>query len=209
MTSRGLKVAVLFFLFTGIASVAMAASADNATRFFIAFLEPSSDFSGDLLGTTVTVEADSTIGLSWFYEYRLNPRIGLEMGIVFVEFDFDESVAGVSGSVELGQAFALPVTFGLDVHLLGEDSKLDLYAGPLIAYTLWGNLDFSPMAGGGMAELDDQFGLGAVVGLDVPFGAGGWQFNAALRYLTLSAEDPSVELEIDPLNVEVGFGYRF
>jgi outer membrane protein W len=155
----------------------------------------------------VTVEADSTLGFGLIYEFRSSQRLGVEVGMLILPFDFNESAFGMTE--KLGDAIALPLILGLDIHLLGEKSRPDLYIGPLIAYTVWGNLEFSEIAGGGETELDDEFGFGAVLGLDVPFGSKGWQFNAGLRYLSLSAKDPSAEIDVDPLMIEVGFGYQF
>lgn len=203
-----LGAATLIVVWMALIGTAHAETPFGSLRIFVAAADPTSDFSGDLgLGSPVTVEGDSSTGLGAVYEIRINRRLGVETGVIIVPFDFGLEFLGSSG--ELGDATAIPLTIGLDVHLLGKQSRADLYAGPIVGYTLWSDMEFSAAAGGGMAALDDQFGAGGVLGLDVPFGSSRWQFNASLRYLRVSAEDPSAEIEVDPLFIEVGLGYRF
>jgi outer membrane protein W len=205
---RRLGVATLITICLALIGTAHAETPFGSLRVFVATADPTSDFSGDIgLGSPVSVEGDSSTGFGFVYEIRINQRVGLETGMTIMSFDFGLEFQGASG--ELGDATAIPVMFGLDVHLLGENTKADLYVGPVLGYTVWGDLELSPTAGGGIADLDDGFGMGAVLGLDVPFGSSKWQFNAALRYLQMSAEDPSAEIEVDPVFFEVGLGYRF
>ncbi len=186
------------------AGVASADTPDASLRVFLVSAQPTSDVTLDVFGMPAVVEADSAVGFGAVYEIRFSDRLGFETGISFVQFDFEVDVMGVGG--EFGDAVAIPLLFGLDVHLLDPSSRADLYVGPVAAYTLWSNFDADD---GSQSDLDDEFGIGAVLGVDVPLGSGGCQFNAAARYLQLSAEDPSLEIEIDPLFVELGFGYRF
>jgi outer membrane protein W len=205
---RKLGVATLIAICFVLIGTAHAETPSGSLRLFVTSANPTSDFSGDLgLGAPVEVEADSSTGFGVAYEIRINRRLGVETGMIIMPFDFGLEFLG--SSEELGDTTAIPITVGLDLHLLGEKSRVDLYAGPIVGYTLWADMDFSAAAGGGVADLDDSFGIGAVLGLDVPFGSSNWQFNAALRYLPMSAEDPSVEIEVDPLFVDLGFGYRF
>ena len=183
--------------------LASADTPDGALRIFAASVNPTSDVSGDFGASfDATVEADSATGLGFVYEFRMSDRFGIESGISFAHLDFDVSVAG--GSAELGSATMIPLTLGLDVHLL-KNTKVDLFVGPLLAYTTWTNLD-GPT---GTVELDSDFGAGAVLGLDVPVGSGSWTFNSGVRYFTAAAGDATADIDVDPVQAEVGFGRRF
>lgn len=205
---RKLGVTTLIILCFALFGAAHAETPFGSLRVFVASADPTSDFSGDIgLGSPVEVEGESSTGFGIVYEIRINQRLGIETGMTIMPFDFGLEFLG--SSEELGNTTAIPLMFGLDVHLLGEETPVDLYVGPIIGYTLWSDIEFSAAAGGGVAALDDGFGIGAVLGLDVPFGSSKWQFNVSLRYLQISAEDPSMEIEVDPVFVELGLGYRF
>ena len=60
--------------------------------------------------------------------------------------------------------------------------------------------------------VDDDYGFGAKAALDVPFGRErAWRFLSDLRYLVtiLESEVPGQDLELSPLILSAGVGYRF
>ena len=67
----------------------------------------------------------------------------------------DFTVEAMGLSVDLGSATMIPVTVGLDVHLL-KNSKVDLYIGPLLSYTLWSNLDTPVGAVESVAQIEPR-----------------------------------------------------
>lgn len=178
---------------------------ESCVRIFLSQARPTASWNGILdteFGPVPTkIEATETTGISVAFEYRAGKRVGTEFGIAYHDFDFDLSVPGASGP--FGSAPALPLWFGLNFHFGNE--KVDFYVGPLVHLTFWGNLE----GPAGSAETDAEGGLGGVAGLDVRFGKSGWHFNAAARYMRVGAGDESLKVDVDPLYVEGGVGYRW
>ena len=200
---RKAKTATVILTLLAAAGLASATTPDGTLRVFAASVSPTGDLTGDFgMPFSGTVEADSATGLGVVYEFRMSDRFGIESGISFANLDFDVKAAG--GTAELGSATMIPMTFGLDIHLL-KKKKVDLFVGPLLAYTSWTDLD-GPV---GIVELDSDFGIGAVLGMDVLMGKGSWTFGTGLRYFSSAAGDASAEIDVDPLQVEVGFGRQF
>lgn len=168
--------------------------------------QPSGRWSGDLdpgPGTlNGTVEADTAVAFGFVYEIRLSDRVGLESGLFLADFDFDLAASGGSG--QFGSALAVPITLGVDFHPL-KSRRVDLYIGPLISYTLWGDLE-TPV---GDVAVDADLGVGAVAGVDILLGRSDWIFAVGVRYVGTSLSDSSIEIDVDPILAEVGLGYRF
>ena len=188
------------------ASTVSAETPSGTVRVFLSSANPSGSWTGDLdLGAaivTASVEAETAVGFGVLYEVRLNERLGVETGIYFADFDFEIAAIGVSD--DFGSALAIPLTLGLNYHpYVGE--RVDIYVGPLLSYTLWGDLD-TPV---GVAEVDSDFGVGAVAGMDVRLGGSGWVLSTGLRYITTALSDPTVAVDVDPIFAEIGLGFSF
>lgn len=173
------------------------------------------EFQGDL-----TIEAVEAFGPFVSYEYRLSPRIGLEAAVTSTRHDVDGTLDGtlqqidnLSGEVlaemaleetaTVGDVSLMPLTLGLNVHLLGEDG-LDLYVGPVAGYVWFGDLEIE----GETVAIDDDVTFGAVLGLDVPLGDR-WIVGGAVRYLAVSADLEGESLGVDPWVVHAHAGVRF
>jgi outer membrane protein W len=99
------------------------------------------------------------------------------------------------------------LTLGVDFHLLRRNVEPDLYITPLVSYNVWRDLEAARTDE--TLKLDNEWGYGAVLGLDIPIGESGWQINMALRFLRMSAGVGDDVIDIDPVFGEFGFGYRF
>jgi len=198
---------LLSFLIVLLAMPALAESPNGNLRVMFSSANPTGSFSGnfDVGGGMIVpaeIEADSTFAFGILYEARMGDRWGFESGVYFADFDFEIQAAGLS--LDFGSALAIPLTVGANFHFVSRE-HVDLYAGPLVAYTFWGNLD-TPV---GTAEIDGDFGFGAVAGADFRLGNSGWTFNLATRYLGTALSDASATVDVDPLLVEAGMGFRF
>jgi hypothetical protein len=184
-------------------SLATAANAreipDGTFRLFIDFARPTG--TSEVIG--IPVEAHDTTGFGLFYEVRLNHRAGLDIGFIYADFDFQ--IADMN--LTFGSAPVIPIVFGVPVHLLPKKSPVDLYLEPQVSLNIWGDFEDPNSGISGSLELDG--GLGAALGLDVPFGKSNWQLNVAVRYLTMGADDGADTIAVDPLFAEIGIGYRF
>ena len=196
----------LIVLLAALGVPAAAETPGGTLRLMLSSANPTGDWTGDFdIGGMVlptVIEADSATAFGVVYEVRLGDRWGLESGIYFADFDFTVASSGLS--VDFGSALAIPFTFGLDYHVFSGE-QVDVYFGPQVSYTLWGNLD-TPA---GALEVDSDFGLGAVAGADFRIGKSNWTFSVAARYLGTSLSDASIDIGVDPLLAEVGVGYRF
>ena len=181
-------------------------------------------FRQDEDGGSVQLTGDAGFGFSLVGEYRVNDRLGVELGAHWSEYDLELELGG---GMFCGSTFCTvtatdsvrPLTFslGLDVHLTPE-RRADLYVGPVLAYVLYSDPTFRFSDGSIRGSIDDDLAWGGVAGLDVPFGDRGWHFSSSIRYLRAEADatarddegdTEAVSLDFDQLAIVVGFGYRF
>jgi hypothetical protein len=191
--------------------------------FFVEDVDPATrlEFMGDLV-----IEPTEAVGLWISYERRFGHLIGLDATLLGADHDVDGTLSGTISLIDNGNNEVLqqesfqatedladlqitPLMVGANFHVL-RDGAVDLYLGPFLAYVFYGDLDF----GFESIPIDDDVGFGAVVGVDVPLGKGGWVFSGAIRYLTTDAQPSesgpdSMALDVDPWIVQVGAGYRF
>ena len=203
MRRKAIGFVVTSLIIVAFGGVVSAEAPNGAFRFFVTSINPTGDVKGNFGSPiTATVEADSTVGFGFVYEGRISRLFGIEVGLFLADVDFE--IEAVGESAGLGSALMVPLTLGLDVHVL-KSERVDLYVGPLMSFTLWSDLqgDF------GTSELDADFGLGGVVGLDVLLGQSSWTFSSAVRYIEVSAGDSSMEIPVDPMQWEFGFGHQF
>lgn len=111
---------------------------------------------------------------------------------------------------------------GVNFHLTPGD-RVDFYAGPSVAYMDYSDITMRVFDGPGAPfdnimnsylvrlSFDRDLAIGANVGMDVPFGEGGWLFNLNARYLDTAIEGSAFASprNYDPLLFGLGFGYRF
>ncbi len=146
-------------------------------------------------------------------------------------------VEGVTGDADVlgkikGDITMMPITVGVNFHVMQKE-KVDLYVGPFLGYVMYGDVKLNKITANVTLTPDDplldpytasytesisekikvksDFGFGAVVGMDVPFG-NNWMFNAALKYFGTKAktdEVDSIEIDINPWVVQIGVGYQF
>ena len=186
-------------------------------RFDLAFFDTTGSNGVVVVdGTVVSAGLDWGSGAGVRAEYRMNERLGVEIGVLGAA-SVDTSVEAGPGvtttSVELN-AFT-PWTAGLNVHLI-PDQRLDLYAGVMAAWVRYSDVDVVTQVGSTYTSVsaDNDFGPGAILGLDVPIGEmGRWVFQANLRYIQTSvSSDRSgyrADFDVNPTIFSIGFGYRW
>ena len=212
--------AILIGLLLATASVTAAPAADNSKwhlRFFVSHVEP--DVAADDIDSDTRIDDDSDTGFGISLEHRFSRLIGLELGALFTVPDLGVRQTQ-PGNVLIVASDGLrltPIYAALNLHF-APGHKVDVYAGPLLAYVLYDDLTLAP-GNGVVADLDaeDDLAIGASLGLDVGLGRGRWTFGASVRYLDTTFEstlvdgdpDDDVDVDIDPLILSFGFGYRF
>ncbi|MBP7148678.1 MAG: outer membrane beta-barrel protein [Acidobacteria bacterium] len=198
-----MKKAILAALVVLVAVGAAAAQdMSNIVRGHVVYVEPTGDANVD----GIKLEADSATGLGVSYERLLSGNMGLEFGIFSTDNDVEGSLRGDTRTI--GEFSITPLTVGLNFHVAKSDS-FDFYVGPVIAYVMYDDVDTRRGFGSNIG-VDDDFGFGAVAGIELP-GSGNWAFSAQLKYLATSAEasDEDFELDVNPWVIQAGAAYRF
>ena len=144
------------------------------------------------------------------FEYRMSPRMGIEIGAMGIaggiEVGVDRRYDRYSSSVEVGSF--VPLTFALNYHPIKEPGIFDFYLGPLAASTIIGSVGV-----GTVVEVESRvdLGLGANLGFDINFGKRSrWSFNSGLKYISnLTSDSDDTRIAFDPLIWTCGFGFKF
>jgi outer membrane protein W len=143
-------------------------------------------------------------------EYRFSPRVGVELGALYTSLDVRTTLtSAAAGSEHASDSLTVtPVWLGLDFHFPVAE-KWDLYLGPAAAWVGYSDaaFDFPSQGAPVRFPIDDDYGYGAVAGVDVALGR--WSFAAAVRYLATTAKTTGADLDLDPTILTVGVGIRF
>ena len=203
LTLLGLPVLICFTTAT------IAESPRGTLRAFAAYAKPTSEFRGVLPGIVadITIEAQGTPGLGITYELRPLDWLGIELGVMAADFDFDITFdTGNNNPVDTGFGSALmtPLLAATNFHFTSGE-RLDLHVGVLASYTMWGDFDFDS---GSSGDLDDEFSFGAKFGLDTKT-KGNSGFSLSVVYLPAATENPSLSIDVDPIFIEFGYYHNF
>jgi len=203
---KGNRIAVALAFTALFSTAALADAPDGTGRIFASYFSPTGSHHGrfDVGGgrlAEATIEADEASGMTFGWEIRVGKRMGIETDIMITKFDFNVKTSGIT--VGLGSAVMVPITTSLQWHLT-DNRRMDFYVGPVVSYTLWGDLD-TPV---GSTPLDGEFRFGLRGGIDVPFSVH-WALAARLDYLQAAAGDASLEIDVDPVVFSIGLGYRY
>jgi outer membrane protein W len=166
--------------------------------------------------------SNGSLGAGLGLEYRATPRVGVELAVLStqvddeIQFDFFD-VAQLSIRSRLR---VTPMLGKLDFHLT-PSHRVDLVVGPIVGWVRYGDLE-TRVSGPEGSVLTDRvatkagFAWGAHLGIDIPLGSRGLLFTAGATYLKArveprdgSAESGAPKLDLDPLLLQAGLGYRF
>lgn len=200
------------------ATPATAADASWQVRVFGARVEPGDGYGFSDGANSITVEPEGTWGLGAGVEYRFSRRFGLGLTALVSDVEVATAArvaefgAAASDRGDLGvQIYGL----GLDVHL-SPGRALDLVLTPAVALVDYDDLtvDLGDLGIAGDFAFDDE--TTASLGLRADLARGSWLLTGGIAYVDTSAEAVDAEvdgqkivLEIDPLVVSFGIGYRF
>ena len=169
-------------------------------------MSPQSDSEIDFGTTTETVEVAGAMGWSLGGEWRWIRQLGLELVYAGVTHDIE-----VDGDA-VGEADMSSIDVTLNVHFL-DSQRLDLYGGPTISFTDWGelSLDAGGMALTGEDDLDVEgksaWGLSA--GVDIGL-AERFAIVVGVRWLNQEIDLGEFgEVGVFPFQGRLGFGVRW
>lgn len=151
--------------------------------------------------------------------YFMNPNWSLELFCCFSKHDV-KGTAGLDFAGDLGDSWLFPPSVTLQYHFTNM-GRIKPYVGAGVTFIHF----FNEGVGSGAAanlnvvnfEIDDAFGLALQAGVDLSLG-GKWYLNADVKKIWLNTDATWTQnggtkivsdLDIDPLIVSVGLGYRF
>lgn len=168
-------------------------------------------------GATAGFDGDVGGGVGVNAEYRFSRRLGVDLGFFSggnVGIEAHAYRIGDTSWVTHDTLTFTPLTAGLDVHLT-PGSRVDVYACPLVALIQYGELAIRTGPSGLRTgiDLEEDFALGATLGLGVPFGQR-WSLQANVTYLDSSlkgsgANGVRIANGYDSSIFGLGLGYRF
>ena len=152
--------------------------------------------------------------------YFLNNNLAIELFCCFAKHDIDlkDPVLGLSG--EVADFWIFPPALTLQYHFTGMGG-LKPYVGAGVQYIAFfdESVGNSPLGGTGV-DIDSAFGFVLQAGIDVEIG-NGWYLNADVKKTWLDTEaqwqnvlaapglNVNADVDVDPLIVSAGIGYRF
>ena len=179
-------------------------------------------------GDVVTIQADDAWGVGISGEYQVSDLLGVDMGILRTTPDIRIVAEDRDLGISLGATDGLtmtPLSIGLNFHV-APASRFDIYLGPFLAYVLYGDLQWrvnetvdvagTPIVFDETLQMSvaNDLAYGAVAGVDIPLGPGGWFFSGAVKYMSTELDATSSggegeNLSLDPVLVTVGVRYSF
>ncbi len=203
--------------FIGVLAVALtcmpttaAADGDWLVRTRLIFIEPNDDADGVLGTVGAEVENDATVEVDASYFFTDNWAVEGILATAAQEVTADLG----GGRTSLGSVYHAPATVLGQYHFM-TDGKYKPYIGLGLNYTIFYS------ESGTLADLDldsGSFGLAGQIGIDCEIGEGK-VFNFDLKYANIESDvsDPNSVLvggslgtvEVNPLIIGVGFGFRF
>lgn len=169
---------------------------------------------GAPLGFGISLNRGSSVGFGVALEYRVSPLIGAEVSVLYGSSDqYGISTRGWSLSSSTGSRSYVPISGALNFHLL-RNRSVDLYVGPMLTYSIFGDADAESGSGPAPARASSGFGFGAQVGVDVALGSGDWGMGTTVRYTMADADVGGgipflFETNFNPVTVTAGVRYRF
>lgn len=205
---------------TALLSFAATASAVEpgwVVRVSAAWADPDFSYRVQTDEEEVRLDVDSDIGFAADVEYRFSDRLGLDVGMTWVELGTTLTVGVpdvISISLDDDLSFT-PVTAALNIYLT-PSSRVDLYIAPMLAWVRYGDLEYVIEGVDSLAvEIDDDTAWGAAIGIDVPIADRGWMISGAVSYLdtdldgTDRSEGGRESFDFNTISVKLGVGYRF
>ncbi|ANM32283.1 hypothetical protein ABI59_15345 [Acidobacteria bacterium Mor1] len=196
----------LILAFSILAPVVSADAGDWVVRTRLIFIEPDDGATG-VLETDLNAGVESDVTVEFDATYFFTDRFAIE-GILATASQ-EVVVNDGSGETSLGSVLHAPATFLAQYHF-GGDGKFHPYVGLGINYTIF--YDES----GDLTTLDldsGSFGPAAQFGVDVDLSENK-VFNFDLKYAEIETDVASMgtnlgTVEVNPLIVGFGFGFRF
>ena len=147
-------------------------------------------------GNVAQIEDNTQLGLT--FTYMVTPKVGVE---VLAATPFEHKVK-LNGT-EIASTQHLPPTVSVQYYIMDAASKVQPYVGVGLNYTTFFEED------GAANSLADSWGLAFSAGVNYDLDEK-WLLNAAVWQMDIDSElNGAVDVEIDPIVVMIGGGYKF
>ncbi len=184
---------------------------DWLVRGAVGYIDPQDD-SDELSGVPGgEVDVGDSTSLAFNLTWMATNNIGVEL-LGSLPFKHEIDGAGtLDGAGTVAEAKHLPPTL-LAVYQFTPQAKWRPYVGLGLNYTLFFDEQGRGVLDGTDVELDNSWGVAVEAGLDVDINDR-WFANASLWWMDIDTTADTavgeVDVEIDPIAVLVGVGYRF
>lgn len=169
---------------------------------------PQEDSSISPIGGKAAVDNSVVPELDFTYFFTENVAAELIAAIT----PHDVVAKGTSlGNVDVGNAWLLPPTLTLQYHFTGLPNGIKPYVGAGINYTHFYNEDAGAL---NTVDYKDSFGGALQVGVDIPV-KDNWYVNLDVKKVFIDTKAKFnggavvADVDIDPLLIGAGVGYRF
>lgn len=152
----------------------------------------------------ISTEVIPALTLSYF----LNKNVAVELFCCFANHQV-KAKGDISALGEIGDSWIFPPAVTLQYHFDGMGA-FKPYVGAGVQYIHF----FNEKSNLGTMKIDDGFGFTLQAGVDVSLG-GGWYLNADVKKTWLDTEASwngggiTADVDVDPLIISAGVGYRF
>jgi outer membrane protein W len=143
------------------------------------------------------ITADNASAFFIDYEHRLIPWLGVDFEATYAKPEFHSFP--VTGTETTVSEKTYTANLGINFHVFSR-ARVDLYLGPYVAYTFFGNV------------FDDAFGYGGLLGLDIGLTKKGLILTTSARYTHTDADFTDISgatYPYNPLQYQIGIGWRF
>jgi outer membrane protein len=159
---------------------------------------------------TVSIGGDVEIDEAFVPQIDVNYFFAEDWSVELIAATSPHDVAHSSG-LALGDAWVLPPTLTVKYHI-PVDGPIHPYIGAGINYTTFWNVD---EPAGMNIDYSDSWGWALQAGIEIDV-ADNWTFNIDVKKIDIDTDvritgavNATADVEIDPLVIGIGFGYRF
>ncbi len=159
--------------------------------------------------TNINLDSGEGVGLSG--ERLFCNRIGLEFGVLWAQLDANVQLdLGELWDMTTDDVGTLTLFVGPNFHLTRDPSRVDFYLGPFVTYVQYEDVTVTLLGESVKTNIDDDFGFGGQLGLDIPFGQWSpWGFHLGAMWLDSQAEGDLIKVDANPLIYKAGLVYKF